>query len=206
MNETRQERDEQGRFGKGNRGGPGNPFARQVARLRKAALEAVSDQDVQEIIGALKEKAKAGDVAAAKLVLSYSVGKPAPTHDPDRLDRHEFDTLVGNTVPDEQSVKQVLHLPLEMLLKILHAALPALREGQRAQLAEMLQAQPEKDNPDEGAQEEAVEEEPLEHVTPAFLQEILDRELGGLGSWGGHPDGNGRVAVGACDPSTNGRR
>ena len=40
-NETAQ-REEDGRFRKGNRGGPGNPFARQMAQLRKAALAAVT--------------------------------------------------------------------------------------------------------------------------------------------------------------------
>ena len=65
------QREENGQFRKGNRGGPGNPFARQVAQLRKAALEAVSADDVRDIINALKEKAKSGDVAA-KLLLSYS--------------------------------------------------------------------------------------------------------------------------------------
>ena len=38
-NEDQTRRDDKGRFGTGNRGGPGNPFARQTARLRQAALQ-----------------------------------------------------------------------------------------------------------------------------------------------------------------------
>ena len=32
-------RDASGRFTRGNKGGPGNPFARQVGQLRKALLQ-----------------------------------------------------------------------------------------------------------------------------------------------------------------------
>src|SRR5688500_362353 len=85
-NDSRSQRDEKGRFGKGNRGRPGNPFARQTAKLRQAMLDAVSAEDMREVIDALKGKAKQGDVAAIKLLLSYTVGKPAPVADPDTLD------------------------------------------------------------------------------------------------------------------------
>src|SRR5271167_4274963 len=84
------ERDENGHFRKGNRGGPGNPFARQIARLRKVLLEAVSEADLVEVIEMLKRKAKEGDVAAAKLLLSYSIGKPVDPPNPDTLDLDEF--------------------------------------------------------------------------------------------------------------------
>jgi hypothetical protein len=42
-------REANGRFAKGNRGGPGNPFARQTAALRKQLLEAVTKQDMQDL-------------------------------------------------------------------------------------------------------------------------------------------------------------
>src|ERR1043165_4126263 len=93
------DRDEKGRFQKGNRGGPGNPFTRQTAKLRQAALNAVSEDDIQEIIAVLKARAKQGDVAAIKLLLSYSVGKPTHAPNPDTLDQHELETIVNNHVP-----------------------------------------------------------------------------------------------------------
>ena len=37
--------------------------------------------------------AKAGDTAAARLVLSYAVGPPLPAADPDRLDANELEAL-----------------------------------------------------------------------------------------------------------------
>src|SRR5205823_3604927 len=82
-----------GRFAPGNKGGSGNPFARQVAALRQALLDAVSPDDLAEIAKALADKAKRGDVAAAKVLLTYLVGKPAPAPDPDRLDVEEVGRL-----------------------------------------------------------------------------------------------------------------
>jgi hypothetical protein len=67
-----------GRFARGNPGGPGNPFARKVGQLRAALLRGVKSGDVKAVIVALLGKAKAGDVAAAKLVLAYTLGEPQP--------------------------------------------------------------------------------------------------------------------------------
>src|SRR5205814_10512743 len=75
--------DANGRFAPGNKGGSGNPFARQVAALRQALLDAVSPDDLADIARALADKAKRGDVAAAKVLLTYLVGKPAPAPDLD---------------------------------------------------------------------------------------------------------------------------
>jgi hypothetical protein len=69
-------RDAQGRFLPGNPGGPGNPFARRSASLRRAFLEAVSDADLQAIARTLVERAKGGDLAAMKLVFLWVLGKP----------------------------------------------------------------------------------------------------------------------------------
>src|SRR5262249_48282926 len=53
-----------GRFAKGNPGGPGNPHARKMAALRKAFLDAVTDEDMMEVTRAVLAKAKGGDLAA----------------------------------------------------------------------------------------------------------------------------------------------
>ena len=50
---TNDARDERGRFVAGNRGGPGNPFARKVAALRRALIDSVTPQDIQEVAGRL---------------------------------------------------------------------------------------------------------------------------------------------------------
>jgi hypothetical protein len=82
-------RDAAGRFVKGNAGGTGNPFARRVARLRSALLDAVTEGDLQAVARRLVLQAKNGDVAAAKLLLLYTVGRPAESVEPDRLDAEE---------------------------------------------------------------------------------------------------------------------
>ena len=38
-------RDDKGRFLPGNPGGPGNPYAKRTAHIRRVVLEAVSDRD-----------------------------------------------------------------------------------------------------------------------------------------------------------------
>jgi hypothetical protein len=69
-------RDAKGRFAPGNAGGPGNPFARRTAELRREFLAEATGEGLRAVCRALLERAKGGDVAAAKLALSYLVGKP----------------------------------------------------------------------------------------------------------------------------------
>lgn len=79
-------RDERGRFTQGNPGGPGNPHAQQVARLRSALLNAVTERDIEEIIEALVKKAKEGSIAAARVLFDRVLGKPL---EPDIIERIE---------------------------------------------------------------------------------------------------------------------
>ncbi len=68
-----------GRFTKGNPGGPGNPYVRRVANIRSVLMSAVSDDDLRAIVSTLVEKAKAGDVMAAREVLDRMLGKAKVT-------------------------------------------------------------------------------------------------------------------------------
>jgi hypothetical protein len=52
------ERDARGRFSKGNRGGPGNPFARQITGLRRALIETVIEKYNQDVGGSLSALTK----------------------------------------------------------------------------------------------------------------------------------------------------
>ena len=79
-------RDRRGRFAKGNGGGPGNPYARRVADLRRSLLHAVSDDDLRQIIRVLVKKAKGGDIHAIREVLTRLIGRPSESMDPDRVD------------------------------------------------------------------------------------------------------------------------
>ena len=67
-------RDAKGRFSAGNTGGPGNPYARQVGKLRSALLGAVSEADMQAIVARLVKLAKGGSVQAAKEVIDRCLG------------------------------------------------------------------------------------------------------------------------------------
>ncbi|GIW80088.1 MAG: hypothetical protein KatS3mg105_1895 [Gemmatales bacterium] len=83
-------RNENGQFAKGNRFGKGNPFARQVAQLRKALVDAFSEEDIAEIAQKLKQMCLEGNLAAIKIVFSYLLGKPDAPVDPDTLDLQEW--------------------------------------------------------------------------------------------------------------------
>ena len=84
-------RNDSGRFAPGNRGGPGNPYARRVAQLRSTMLATVTDDDIRAIVAKLVEQAKSGDLAASKLVLDRCLGRELEPVDPDLVDVHEWE-------------------------------------------------------------------------------------------------------------------
>jgi len=69
-------RDALGKFARGNKCARGNPFAKRVAALRAALLQAITPADVRAIIRKLIKQAKTGDLAAAKEVFDRAVGRP----------------------------------------------------------------------------------------------------------------------------------
>jgi hypothetical protein len=87
------------RFAPGNPGGPGNPFARQVAELRKVMLAAVTLEQMRVVTEAMIERAAKGDVAAAKLLLQYTLGKPAAAVEPDRVEIEDYKLRTESAVP-----------------------------------------------------------------------------------------------------------
>ena len=86
-------RDAQGRFAPGNRGGPGNPHAAQVSRLRSALLDAITPDDMRAIVAALIEKARSGDVHAASVLFDRVLGKPLEVDIIDRIEALEAQFL-----------------------------------------------------------------------------------------------------------------
>ncbi|MFH0900449.1 MAG: hypothetical protein V2A73_07455 [Pseudomonadota bacterium] len=48
-------------------------------------MNSITEQDLRELVAGLLQRAKAGDVAAAKLLLAYSVGEPVAGVNPDDL-------------------------------------------------------------------------------------------------------------------------
>jgi len=72
----RGDRDQRGRFIAGNAGGPGNPHARKVARWRKALCQAVTYDDMVEVVTLLVQQAKAGKQWAVCELLNRCLGRP----------------------------------------------------------------------------------------------------------------------------------
>jgi hypothetical protein len=95
-------RDAKGRFTAGNKGGPGNPFGRRLAEMRQAVLRAVTPADIERVMAMLLQKANVGDVAAAKLVLQYAVGKPQTVAEPDRVEVDEWQLQRRLSVPGDE--------------------------------------------------------------------------------------------------------
>ena len=78
-------RDGAGRFARGNAGGPGNPYAAASAALRKRLYRAITEEDVEAAVAAMRSimnDAK-GDprdrISAARELLDRAVGKPKET-------------------------------------------------------------------------------------------------------------------------------
>ena len=79
------QRDSRGRFAKGNPGGPGNPHAAKVAKLRTAFLDAVTEEDVRNVLAALVAEARAGSVPAIREFLTRVMGQPQAVDAIERL-------------------------------------------------------------------------------------------------------------------------
>ena len=87
-------RDSRGRFARGNPGGPGNPHAKQVGRLRSVLLRTVKSADVAGIVAALVKAAKGGDTGAAKVLFDRLFGLPIATDIVARIE--ELESTVEN--------------------------------------------------------------------------------------------------------------
>ena len=136
--------DAKGRWAKGNPGGPGNPFARQVAKLRKVIINRLTEEDLLAITEALLAKAKEGSVGAAKLLLAYALGKPASAPDPDRLDGQELKHFKDQV----EVVNDVHELAREVGRAVdLRVSPGGVSEDLSALLREMVQHSDKYDNP-----------------------------------------------------------
>jgi hypothetical protein len=134
-------RDPTGRWLRGCPPGPGNPFVRAVGARRKAILEAVTAEDVAAVARKLRDQALAGDVAAAKVLLAYVVGKPAPAADPDRADLQEVRLLLEAPLAEQLLTSAVGAVAADVAAEWLRLAHTV--RGDRA-----LQPDPEEDDDD----------------------------------------------------------
>jgi hypothetical protein len=166
------ERESNGRFAKGNRGGTGNPFARQTAALRAALIQSVTEQDIKDIVTVLVRDAKRGHLAAIKLLFAYVIGKPAAAVDPDTLDAQEMD-LLQQSVPSPDTLETLrLQLPLSVLLEQLHNAqannaVHAAQTTQHKQPAQVAQVGPTANATEAAPQPQETSSPPVECTEPA---------------------------------------
>ena len=86
--------DKKGRFTAGNKCSRG----RKVTELRRALLDAVTPDDIKEIVAAIVTKAKQGDMQAISLLLDRCIGK-AMTAQEFELYTHEYDREDYNPSP-----------------------------------------------------------------------------------------------------------
>ena len=107
-------RDATGRFLKGTAPGPGNPLARRTAEYRAAIREAVSPEDLAQIIKVLMEKALAGDVHAAREVLDRILGKAkvrVEVEEPRRSVEEMRARLLAMLAADPNALHRTLGIP-----------------------------------------------------------------------------------------------
>jgi hypothetical protein len=151
-------RDARGRFTPGNKFGPGNPFARQTARLRQVLLEVVTEEELRQVAYSLLILAKAGNLAAIKLLLQYVVGKPAEAVDPDRLEVEEWKLAQESRVPAGQGEETMQSVPVGLANVLLRHTWPAVTEGHLGPFREELEAM----NAADAARAQAEQEERAE--------------------------------------------
>jgi hypothetical protein len=86
-----------------------------VAALRQRLLDRLTTQELDAILDTLLRLAREGDVAAAKLVFQYALGKPTEARDPDRLDADEVEAFRANAFATLTTELIDLH-PVELFL------------------------------------------------------------------------------------------
>jgi hypothetical protein len=194
-------RDANGRFAKGNLGGPGNPFARQCAHFRKVLHEMVTDQDIRDLAATLLLQAREGNLGAIKLVFSYVIGKPTPAPDPDRLSVDEWRLMCEGVPTTEEASAVNTGLPLEVGLKMARLNRNVQDAQQTRQLLEQLGM------PEQGqAYEESVlgpRVEPAEQGPPSPNGTTTEQPPSANGTAGAALSANG---VERRPPSPNGER
>jgi hypothetical protein len=161
-------RDKRGRFVSGNKGGPGNPFARQTAALRRALLAVVTPEDLEAVARVLVQKARDGDLAAIKLLLLYAVGRPTEAVDPDTLDIKEWDLLRQEQAPAEQLPEVMAGLPKELACHMVRAVRGPLADGKARLFARGL-AQ-EQTPPEEATEGAVAATDPIAHREDASAE------------------------------------
>jgi hypothetical protein len=119
-------REPDGRYTKGNAGGPGNPHARHCAYMLAVFRKTVSEEQMVAVFNALAAKAMGGDVSAAKVLLSYTIGKPGNAPQPDLIDRDEWEHFQKDAMTLEEMQRALGRLPCSLGNEIVSTARPIM--------------------------------------------------------------------------------
>jgi hypothetical protein len=84
----------------------------------------VSQRDLEELAKSLLARATRGDLAAAALVLQYTIGKPSEAVDPDDVDRDEWQRLRESAVTPNDVVLLMHRLRASDFCDIAHGTWP----------------------------------------------------------------------------------
>ncbi len=79
----RSDRDSAGRFVKGHPGGPGNPHAARVLKLRREMLDESASGEpcrLRKVVAKCYDLAEKGDTAAIRICIEHAIGKPQQTN------------------------------------------------------------------------------------------------------------------------------
>ena len=117
-----------GRFAKGNAGGPGNPHVRRIALMRAAVAEAVTVEDLVAVMRKLVALAMEGDREAAKLVLHSTIGKPADVRAERHLDLREETSIPAASTPPPAGQNRVESERLATAPSVLPSVAPTAGE------------------------------------------------------------------------------
>jgi hypothetical protein len=82
--------DERGWFVPGNPGGPGNPMARELARVRLRLAERVTDDVFDKVVDKLVDMSLQGHLGAIRLLMQYRAGRPDRSVSIDDLEADEM--------------------------------------------------------------------------------------------------------------------
>ena len=127
--------DAKGRFVNGNRGGPGNPYARQCAAFRQAIHDAVTVDDFRALAADLLIMARSGNLAAMKLLFAYAIGKPAEAPHPDRMELEDWKQLQEEVRYTAEDVHTAIGgMPVDLWTEPIRIAQRARRGQARAEL------------------------------------------------------------------------
>lgn len=133
-------KDRQGRFVQGNKGGPGNPFGRQVALLRSIVLQASTEERMEALIEMLWKLALDGNLAAARLILQYTLGKPGRAVEPDRVEIEDWNLKKESAVLPAEMLETPLKVTAERSNRLCELMWPHLEEETLRPFKEAMQA------------------------------------------------------------------